>query len=164
MNLLWALKNNRGCLRRQSFKKRAFSPQYLILFYLRIQNIIFYLKESDFMEGLSKIPRLLFVFPKPFHWLQVIFFPWGWGIQRHQVRKIRLSTLLKLLELTLCKGQNTYTWKMKTAIEWFPGPTNVVGVSGSEGAKDSMFEIICVHRAFVVQWLPVLRKIRDMES
>lgn len=129
------IQNRRGGLRSHSFRKEAASPWYLILFPSDPEPN-FYLKKGDFMEGLFKIPRLMFVFPKPFLWLPVIFFsPWGWSVQKHQVRKIRLSKLLKLLELTLCKGQNIYTWKTKAAIEWFPGPANTVRVFGSEGYK-----------------------------
>lgn len=163
MRLFWAFETREAALD-ASHLGRKYPVPGTPYFYLQIQNIFFLTKKkSDFMEGLYKISRLIFVFPKPFLWLQLIFPPWGWSIQRHQVKKIRLSKLLKPLELTPCKGQNIYTWKMKTAIEWFPGPTNTVGVSGSEGAKDRVFGIICVHSAFVGLWLPVLRKIRNIE-
>ena len=116
MRLLRSLKTREAALEASHLESRHPVPGNLY-FYRQIENIISYLKKGDFMKGLSKIRKLIFVFPKPFLWLQVMFFPLR--IQRHQVRKIRLSNLLKLLELTPCRGQNMFTSKMKTAIEDF---------------------------------------------
>lgn len=74
MRLLWSLKTREAALEASHLESRHPVPG-ILYFYLEIENIIFYFKKGDFMKGLSKICRLICVVPKPFLWLQVMFFP-----------------------------------------------------------------------------------------
>lgn len=119
------IESNRGFLRSLAFGKETPVP---VSYFLPSDAAYRFLpqKRWPYRKDYPRSPRLTCI-SKAFSLAPSEFFiPWGWNIKIHQVRKIRLSQLVKLLELTSAEDK-IYTpekWKQQ---EWFPGATNTTG-------------------------------------